>query len=193
MDELKASVAVILGKTSRLEADVLSLLPFKRLFADVRERMFLTYLRDFWDDYGSSPHSKKRNFSNEAEEVKESISTLNRNILLHGGMAEADAIMFSFLDEEESPPPPDNQILNTRQTQNMTKKRALHCCSRRPTCNLQRDDKLVYTFNNILIESNIMTKHMTYYFILHYNLKFSKKKKKKKKKELHDPSESYIL
>ena len=103
MDELKASVAVTLGKishlqeenahfrektsrheerTSSLEAEVLSLHPFKRFFVNVRERAFLAYVRQFWDDYGQSRYFK-RPPSSEEKAAGERISDLNRNIL-HG-------------------------------------------------------------------------------------------------------------
>jgi hypothetical protein len=76
-----------------LDAKVSSLLPFKDYFLDVRERAFLTYLRDYWRDYGASRQKHRPSPVSPVSKVHARISSLNKYIL-HGGNAEVDALMF---------------------------------------------------------------------------------------------------
>lgn len=71
-----ASLSLRSRKRKAPESD----LPASRL----DHRTFLTYLRNYWDDYGLFVHVKKRHPSVQAEEVKKRVSHLNRNII-HGG------------------------------------------------------------------------------------------------------------
>lgn len=48
--ELNAEIAAITIKNSHRDVQVSFLLPFRDPFVNARERAFLTYLRDFWED-----------------------------------------------------------------------------------------------------------------------------------------------
>lgn len=86
---LEARVAELERDNANLNRQVASLLPFKRLFIDVRERLFLTFVRDTYTNI----KEEQRRKGTEGHAVHSRITSLNKN-LIHGGNAEADAIMF---------------------------------------------------------------------------------------------------
>lgn len=81
------------AQIANLEAQVSSLLPFKNYFLDVRERAFLTYLRNYWREYGASRQKHRPSPNTAASKIHTRISLLNK-FILHGGNAEVDSLMF---------------------------------------------------------------------------------------------------
>ena len=92
--DLDARNADLDARVSRLESQNKSLLAFQNLFFSVRERAFATFLRDYCREYGAKGHSQPWSARSKlGSEIRSRISQLNRSIL-HGGLAEIDALMF---------------------------------------------------------------------------------------------------
>lgn len=92
--ELKSRNAVLEARVARLESQNKGLLAFQRHFFSVRERTLITFLRDYCREHGAKGHSQARSARPKlGSEIRSRISQLNRTIL-HGGLAEIDALMF---------------------------------------------------------------------------------------------------
>ncbi|KAE8386432.1 hypothetical protein BDV23DRAFT_187240, partial [Aspergillus alliaceus] len=92
--DLETRNADLDARATRLESQNKGLLAFQNHFFSVRERAFATFLRDYCREHGAKGHSQTRSARPKlGSEIRSRISQLNRSII-HGGLAEIDALMF---------------------------------------------------------------------------------------------------
>lgn len=92
-DKLSKMESSIYAQQIQLDAQRKELDIFKRHFLSVRERGFLTYLRNFWGDFGNSAREKSTPKTQLALAISKRIKSFNTT-LIHSGNVEFDAIMF---------------------------------------------------------------------------------------------------